>query len=420
LYLSAAASSAWIDNVYSGNTLSGRDQRTLSFSTSLAKRFPALGGVDAKLAFSHGALTRENGDGSAYASYTPALSLSLSLPLLRNFLGRADRSRLEQARLAVKIADLSEEEAYKTLIHSLSGAYLHWALAERRVAVYRDIQGRAAALADQTLRRFRLGVADQADLALANQNHLSYKARWLTSRDAAFSRYLDVLALMGLPIPEDAVPEVRAWSPVLDWETLPAVPEMRRLDELRVVQLAGLFVEEARQADRYAFSEALPELNLVTRGGLAGSREALPAIPGELDMRSFHAGLEFSVPLPGTDDRQVARAAAQALRATEARYAETRLAAAATLRRIAAGLATAREGFAVRKSVIEASQTRLTAILQKYQQGRVTLSQVTDARDALANAELARLEQSLELHLLDLEYAALTDALTRRYPLRPE
>lgn len=420
IFLSAGTAWAWYSQVWSSGSLSLEDKNEWSVYASLSKRFPNLLGMDTTLSFAHSSILSTDPSGVDKNSHTPSLTLTVTIPLLKNFLGRVDNNDLKRMRLAISMADRYETEALEALLITLYSAYLDWAVASEKAMIYKGSMDRAAVVLNQNLRKQQLGIADQADLALANQSFLTHRTRHLAALTDKANRYHDLLALMRGDAPGKTNLQVTiGHEPVMDWDKqeIPADSIIPKMDDLRVVQLSRLLLEDARLALNSANSTLKPEFDVVVKAGTGSSKTALGSALSGLDQNTLYGGVQFSLPLQNTAEKQARAAALAALQKTEAEHKALLVSLGYSLRSIEHALKAGEATLKVQKQVVNASLVRINAIWLKYQQGRVSLENVTDARDAYATQQVAYIERSAALKKLALEYASLSDLLARRHPL---
>lgn len=420
IFFSAGTAWAWYSQVHSGGSLVLEDKSEWSVYASLSRRFPNLLGMDTSLSFNHSSVLSTDPSGVDKNSHTPSLTLTVTIPLLKNFLGRVDNNDLKRMHLATSMADRYETEAVEALLVTLYNAYLDWAVAAEKAAIYKGSMDRAAVVLNQNLRKQQLGIADQADLALANQSYLTHRTRHLNALTDKANRYLDLLALMRGEAPGGTNLQISIeHEPVMDWDKqeIPADSLVPKMEDLRVVQLSRLLLEDARLALSSADSTLKPEFDVVVKAGTGASRTALGSALSGLDQNTLYGGVQFSLPLQNTAEKQARAAALAALQKTEAEHKALLVSLGYSLRSIENALRAGEATLKVQKQVVYASLVRINAIWGKYQQGRVSLENVTDARDAYATQQVAYIERSAALKKLALEYASLSDLLARRHPL---
>ncbi len=421
LLLSASSGLTLTDPVYGGSAISADRSSRWTFESSLTRAFPELGGIRAGITLGHGNTSTTGTDGSESTSATPYVGISLSIPLIQNALGTADRISLKKMQLALAIVDRSEEEAIEVLIQSLAQQYYAWALASEKADMYKGFFERAGQYYNQVLRRAGLGIADQSDLMLARQNWLGYQSSWLNARQAAHEQTLEILSRMGittagstnlslLHTADTSLPGLKPEALVL---SITATNQTNLIPDLRIVQLARLSLEQARQDTKSAEDKTLPELTLTIQGTKTASDTSLDRALSSMAGNSFYAGLNFSLPLQNSAEEYAALAARHALARQTREFEQVVLDAGTAISRYRLAIATWRQLDTIAEDTSAAAAGRVAAVYTRYQQGRATLNNLTDAQDAWARTRIQALETRHTLRRLELEFAALTDRLSR-------
>lgn len=415
LLFSVSGSYNYQDPVSSGGSTTGSKRTDYTLSSSLSKKFPSLLGMQATAGLGYNAARGYSASSSTGIQVNePTISLSLTLPLLRNALGNTDRNTIKSMHLSVKILEKSKRKAVELLIQKLYGAYLDWALLEEKADIYLGFENRARTLYAQVLRKRRFRVADAADVHLANQNFLQYKALRISTELQAKRQYLNAATLLtGKPMVTKAAGDITPqWKPELEFDdTIVPVKHDIGVDTLASVQIARLELERAKATESGAASDARPDLNFVLEGSKGSSGTDFFGSFGDFSRNELYAGLEFSLSLQNTDRGQAHQAAKQALTKQQALFREILISQAHALRELSYALRTSKQVVALRKAAATASALRAAAQARKYMQGRLTLDRVTDARDAWARARMEYLNASSAYKKLAVEYAVLSDSL---------
>jgi len=422
----------------SGSSLTNSTRMT--FEAALSQRFPELAGISAQLSLGNRYTSERN------TTHVPSIALRLSLPLLRNALGQADRATLKQTQLTLKLIELSENEAFKLILQRLTNLYYSWALAVERASVYDGFQARAAQYYNQVLQRFNLGIADQADLLLARQNWISYQTSWLTSRNSASEQYGLVLSQLEgiqyrpdysettteradylyLPAPDFPAlrADTRSFLPLdmaeiqRDGDTLWSEEDEANfaegyVDSLQILSIARLNLESARLDAYIANNRNRPSLDIILQGEKSANADSFGKALGSLDGDSLFAGISFSVPLYNASEKYADQAAQAALEKQRLDYENTRITTRNALQQYIYALHAWRRIVDLSDENAQAAAGRVNATYTKYQQGRATLNNLTDAQDAWARARITALESLHSLRRLELEYSVLTDRLKK-------
>lgn len=408
LLLAVTAGYSYTDPVYSGTTVSSKQNREFETQVSLSKKFPSLFGSSVSVSMSHTGSSSRATDGTKSTVNSPSFGVAFSVPLLRNTLGKIDRNTLSRMHLALRSADHVRDEAYELLLKTLYTAYLEWQTATEQSIIIRQQLGLAQALYGQTARKFQLRIADDADLMLARRNWLSYSSSLVNAEQNRLSAWITLNALMsGKPVKNPRLPLFQPETVKMPQIVLSNVDQ----SALRSVRIAKLNIDSTRLDFNSAQNNSKPELNLLLSGAAGGPRENFADSFSAWNKQSMYAGLEFSMPLQHDDAKENVKAQSAALQQALATYRQLTIQLAATVQNSLQSINKARQLTELAKDTEGAAGARSAAMYRKYLQGRVSLEQLTDARNAYASARVSRLEYRLKLQKLLIEYAALTDQL---------
>ena len=412
IMLTAGTSWSWYNKVFSSGALISKNQNEWSVYATIAKKFPKLLGMDASLAFANNSVLSTATDGTDSNSHTPSLTLTVTIPLLKNFLGKVDNNSLKKMKLALQMADRYEMEAVEALLVTLKSTYIDWALAVQKVSIYRGLVQRSRLLLNQTTRKRRMGIADIADLALARQNWLTYRAQLLSAQADSSSAYHTLLSYM-VGKPQKTV--TRKYIPVLNWDKNSIINSDCKLSDLRVIQISRLSLEDTRLSVDSANSSLKPDLNFIFKGGTGSSKTGLGTALSSVDQNNLYGGLEFSMPLQNTEQKNAKKAAIAAYKMQLANYQSLRISMGYDLKKLIDSYKKGKKTLQMQKQVVYYSLIRINAIYKKYRQGRVTLDKVIDARDSYATQQISYIEKSAALKKVALEFNSQADRLYSKY-----
>jgi len=418
IMLTAKANLASSELVTSSGVPAGM-QNLKAFNTelSLAKKFPGLLGLTTGLSITYNRSSFDRSPLTDVKNSTPVLNLQLAFPLLRNLLGEIDRNALKVSSLTIKLLKKAETEAIESFVQTLISAYIDWYLLSQKTAIYHGIMARAAELHGQTLRKRRIGLADWSDVHLVNANYLRYRSLYLSSKLQEEQQYINLIAMMKGKAPAKGISRKTAIRYRPQKLNLEIQLKKVNLDTIRTVRIAELTYKQSVLYYKNAISEQKPDLNLILSGGAnargSDARDAFSNFP----RGQFYAGVEFSTFLQNRDKKNqtASRKAAKNKRAQD--YRNARKEAAYTLTNLTGSIFSMIQLLKVSRQRVTVNNDRLGTMYRKYTQGRVALSQVTDARDGYANARISSLEQEASLKKLYLSYLALADELLKEFPV---
>ena len=189
------------------------------------------------------------------------------------------------------------------------------------------------------------------------------------------------------------------------------------LKTLRTIRMAALQYRQNVLTYLSSASSQKPDLNFILNAGRVGTGNDIGKAFDSFDKNQIYAGLEFNMYLQNTDKKNETRASKAARNKAAQDYRDVKKKTSFALINLRNAIFRMRQLLKISIRMAAANNFRQGTMYRKYTQGRVPLSQVTDARDGYANARVSYLEQQASLFKLYLDYLAITDTLLKQMPI---
>jgi outer membrane protein len=407
LVLSVSPSFTYTDPLSSNGTVIGNDYKIFSLSASLSKKFPELLGMSGQVGLDYSKSSYTGTGGTT--SISPSISLSLTIPLLSNFLGKADQMLLKNASINQQVLKFAKQESYESYIAELHKSYRNWKLLHIKKILYRGFRNRAATLLSQTSKKRRVGLADAADVHLARQNWLRYKALYEQTGIELISKEKDILtSITGKPIDGMSTLDY-APSEIFKLQKT----EFTNIDltKIRSIVMAKLQLASSKNDYLKAKSESKPDLNFMLSAKKGGTGTDISSALSPLDENQLYAGFEFSFPLQNSQKKYTLKSKDAGLKKSQNVYADTLNAISMSLQQLENTVKKQITIVKLYKSIENTSRYRVAATLKKYRQGRTTLQAVADAHNSYSDARINYLVLLVTVNNFYVDYLSLTDRL---------
>ncbi|KAB2964628.1 MAG: TolC family protein [Thermoanaerobaculia bacterium] len=293
-------------------------------------------------------------------------------------IGGQRRHRMDRANASIAVAQAAADDAARQLDLAVAETFYEALAARRSVELLEQNEALAAALEELARRRLDLGEGTQLELNTVRVRRAEAARRLAAGRAQREAAYVTLTELL-------AAPPGEAWELSGD---LPAGAEVAGVAELvaRAVEARPDLLSTRQEMDRaraavaLADAEAVPDLTLALSYGR--------------DERQDVALGGFRIPLPFVQRNQGERESARAaLRASEARLEQRRLAVAADVRRAfqayEADLAASRLYDA---DVLAAQHESLELLEQGYAAGEIDYTELVVIQRELLDGQLGALE----------------------------
>lgn len=342
----------------------------------------------------------------------PEMSLSAGLSLSLN---AGIPEAIRQTLIARDAAALSLARAESALTASVSKAY--YSLIADGAGLEASVESLklAQALADQTEKNYRNGLASELDALQARYAAAVAQQELLVKRQAFGVSSRNFNALAGLELDERVIP-----SDTIEPDLAPVAkpPVLDRWIEGRNdVASARLALEKARSADlAAAINRFGPTLSLSEQTSVSGLQDGF-SLP-ETATFTLSVSLPLDGYIPGSRGEAATRQSRAAAEVAALALEKARLAARQEIETLFANLEQLREGIALKRMNEEVAARAYDLSGQGYASGLVTQTALDDARTRLLSARLAVLsaENSYQAALIDLA-AALNVRIGELYGL---
>lgn len=173
-----------------------------SITTSFSKHLPT--GTD--ITFSHVAARSSTSSPFATQSrlYSGSGALSVSQPMLKNFLGRIDRARLNQVRLNIESFDYETLDRIEAKLFGIREAYWDLVFAQLNLSSRRDALTKAQEFLQSMRDKLELGLVEKQDVYAAEANVRLRVVEVLEAKTAFLNRQYSLQVLLDMP--EDVLP----------------------------------------------------------------------------------------------------------------------------------------------------------------------------------------------------------------------
>lgn len=332
---------------------------------------------------------------------SPEMSLSAGLSLTLN---AGIPEAIRQTLIARDTAALSLARAETSLTASVSKAY--YALIADRASLEASVESLklAQALADQTEKNYRNGLASELDALQSRYAAASAQQDLLVKRQAFGVSSRNFNALVGLELDETVLP-----TDTIEPDLAPVVKPQaldRWIEGRNDVASARLALEKARSADFAAkINRFGPTLSLSEQTSVSGLQDGF-SLP-ETATFTLSVSLPLDGYIPGSRGAAATRQSRAAAEVASLALEKTRLSARQEIETLFANLEQLREGIALKRMNEKVASRAYDLSGQGYASGLVTQTALDDARTRLLSAKLAVLsaENSYQAALIDLAAA---------------
>lgn len=377
-----------------GYALPGTGHKGSFTIVSLSKLFPSAG---VKLS---GSYTAEKGTHGSEAS---AASLSVSVPVVRNAFGLADRMISEIAGYEKEIALLQAAEAYENYVAHLLKVYYSWH------SDYASMQAGAASLAEaerfhkNMIERKRSGVAYEADVQKSRMQ-LAEKKSAAAELEFKYLQSLNFIKLvLNDPEPVPGKPGVFAEKNIEG-----SVNEI--FSRTRPGIIAEIAVKKAGVSEAKAFNMLLPAVEISAEVRTQGTGYALTS-----NSNSVFAGFSASLPVFASS-QDMARYEIEKLENARSRVSAGygRKTYVMKIENLKAAVETRREQSLLAAEKEEAAEAVLREEKRNYSQARISLNDLINAVNSAEQAKFARINAEAALSAAVIDYRRETDTLVEK------
>ncbi len=417
LLLSIIPSYTYSNTVNSGET-SGLKSHSFDSEIALTKKYPYIMGLTAEISTGYNLVDGNNYETStSLDNYSPYIKAGITIPLLRNFLGKSDRITLENAKNNMKLNDYLESETIEEYIKTLYLAYLDWTLAYEKMKVNKELVALASKLYGQTIRKKKFGVADNADILLAKKSFLKYQIQYNADETDFLTLTSKINVLMNGHKQKSNQKKI-SWNdqikikPILSYDqNILILKKQINPSTLRTIKLNKLNLKVSSLQVKAAKNNTLPELNFLMSYKKSNTTNNLSSSFNNFYENEFYTGFEFKMYFENSDKKNEYRSKKSAYKKSLQEFSEIYTDVIHLLKTFYTKINKWQKIIFLKKDSINASRTRMNLLYKKYFQGRVTLTGLIDARNDYANDRLSFIENFINLQKTVIDFAALSDSL---------
>ncbi len=395
---------------YESQVLSGTDSRVIDSELSYSK---LLGSGDS-MKFTFGSnqswyASDIFNEGGSLKTYTSALGLTYSRPLLKGFGATVTMAGIDRATIDVAISQAVRDTSKSELIYAVRSAYLGAMAAREAESVAHLALDEANSLYAETQAKVEAGalapfqeIAAKAGLYSRQEELIRAQGEYRKSLNG-LKQLLSLDAETDIDIPESPdfqVPEVDEESAVQT--ALDARPDVR---ELR-------FRKRRAEVDlRIAVNSLKPELSFTGGFGFQGEDFDYTGSLSGMDNLSWFAGLSYIMPLGGN------RAAESQMRSAKLAIEQIDLSLEAIEDQVrrevsdaVVALENARERLRVATTGLEAAKAKIDNEKERFELGLITAGDLLEYEKEYSQAQLAEVNARIELLGAKSLLAKLTNA----------
>jgi outer membrane protein len=249
--------------------------------------------------------------------YTPSVTLSLTQPLLKNWLGAQDQLGKRLSRINLELSQVSYQENIETFISEMTDLYLKWLRSYNDSNILNDVYKKVSEQVSLVRKQVEAKVSEKSDLYRILEQQANYKALWEGAM-AGFEGYSKEVAAMMAPLdpPNNISPAPVDGTFLSKYRSrtngLAYLKERSRIR--RILDYTSDNQEVRLKADKNA---RLPELDAFVDYSRVGAASSFGRSHGStFNNDDVSGGLTFTVPLPDREARGNYRAQKAALART--------------------------------------------------------------------------------------------------------
>ena len=344
--------------------------------------------------------------GIAPDTYNPNLSIAVTQPLLKNFLGLQDRLPFKLSKINETIQKITYNEALEQAMVDATGLYMEWVYLSKQKEILGEIIRNNENLFSQTQEKVNAGIAQVSDLEVARINVIVYQ-NTLLEIDNGYQNTLRKMQKY-LTISSDKTPQLslleeeKSVSPV-------TMVKSRILETMRLLESQLKINLSAKE------NALLPSFDAIAAYTVSSSETGLSSAYSGMKTSEFYLGFQFNMPLGNYD----ARGAAKEVKAEYEKIVLKRL---DTEKDLSTNEENLRNTVASYARLVKEQQRYITALNRKlqdenrqYRQGILSLREVTRTSNDLANAKLQLTKYMVDLQNFYYRYQELTDQMLGLY-----
>ncbi|WP_157152182.1 TolC family protein [Brachyspira sp. SAP_772] len=331
--------------------------------------------------------------------YAPSIEIQIAQPILRDFFGKLDMYPIKDAEYQLSIAKLKRIIDDNSVLTSYQKIYYQWIMSQKLIKLYDEMIREARAFENQIYKRYTSGVIDNDAYQNARRQTLKYRE----ARNKSELILKKIIRNIQFFIPEENVEPNED-----DWESMLETSINAKINVVPFLESAqGQMAYQLKLRSEYALSimknNSLPDLSIVGSVSLSTLDDSgyFNSFSTMTNVEYF-VGLMFSYPIGGRDAKAKMEDAYNALSAVTADFDRVN-------RDFDVQIGTYYDEFEAYKTMLEDKKLEVQALASrvrtqntKFNQGRLPVDEIINARLDLVNARA---------ELLNLEYMIISTVM---------
>lgn len=328
-------------------------------------------------------------------NYSPQIDLTITQPLLKNFLGMADRFLIEDAKLAVDISKLQSSINNNAVLVSYQKMYYQWIGLEKIIKDLDYAVSNAKNMENQTLRRFRAGLLD-------NDSYQQSKAKVFQYQDT-LTQYIyninSLLTTIRFFITNEGilVPDQTQWDRhfIIASEEIPKYIDFQNSTHGMLAEQNGYKIAQAIAVQK---NLTMPDISFVGNMSLgAEDRSGYFSSFNKMTNINYFVGFQFSYPIGNRSAKANLREAELALEQFNEEYRKMLMTYDNNMRNCVNKYSTVMSLIETKKNRLLSLQSTLATQRIKYNQGRLDLIDLINTETEIIVEKMNLIEIELQL-----------------------
>ncbi len=320
-------------------------------------------------------------------AYKPAINLSISQPLLKNFLGMSDRYSINDAKFAVEIAEDTSVISNNSLLVAYQKIYYQWIGLEKSLeGVYKALDN-AKKFETRTRSRYYSGLIDNDSYQLSRAQTFQY-TDMLTQYEENIISLINTLRFF---ITNDGVlrPDHEQWNVDLE-KAMAKKPEFVPFHTSSYGQVANKNGERIANSIAIKKNLTLPDLSLVAGVNLGADDYNSGYFDSISKMTNldYYVGFKFSYPIGDKSSRANLRDAEIELEKFNMQYRNMILDYNSKMRDVILRYDAIMSMIETKKNRIASLESALRTQTTKYNQGRISITDLIETENSILTETL--------------------------------
>lgn len=331
--------------------------------------------------------------------------LRLNQPILRNFLGRDNRLRLDALENEKKVQHMQLLEQYETYLVNTINLYLDYKKTYLDLNLSEKILKETNSLHENVKKRFKSSVASKTDLDRSELLYLSRNEEYINKKNALKTKQLEIEKILGSSFSIANI-ESENLLPFFDQKNKLAnsTDTISHWRENQITQLRTIIADQqltlAKRAD-------YPDLSLVAGYSKDDSQRFLTAIEREETI----IGLRFEMPLGDSLVKSNERIAVLNKFQAEHEKAKNEITLKNSIDELNIRISEIREKVSVGKRKVQLMQNILKDEQRRYAIGRIEIDRIIEANNSFSQIRFALLSDEIDFIKSLVEYHSTNDSL---------